>query len=155
MNKTTLLYSLIDRGDVYYNIKGSTPAEVLASLVKVAKMPKSIDKKALREALMERESIATTAIGNGFAIPHPRHHLAAGEKDTMVAVAYLDTPLEWGALDGKPVSTLFLVLSAEVQNHLSALSAIACLAGNEKFKMMMAKQPSKKEMLEYLSGAGC
>jgi nitrogen PTS system EIIA component len=155
MNKTTLFYGMIDRGYVYYNIKGSTPAEVLASLVKVARTPKSIDKKTLKEALAERESIATTAIGKGFAIPHPRHHLAAEEKDAMVVIAYLDTPLDWGALDGKPVSTLFLVLSADVQNHLSVLSAIACLAGKEEFGKMIAKQPSKKEFLEYLSGLGC
>lgn len=155
MNKAPLFSSLIDRGDVYYNIKGSTSTEVLTSLVKVARTPKAIDKKVLKEALIERETIATTAIGKGFAIPHPRRHLTADEKDAMVVVAYLDTPLDWHALDGKPVSTLFLVISAEAQSHLSALSAIACLAGKEEFQKIMAKQPSKKELLEYLSAKSC
>ncbi len=149
------LLSMLDRGDVYFNIKGSTPAEVLTSLVKVLRTSKAIDKKILREALIEREGVATTAMGMGFAIPHPRRHLAAGEKDAIVAVAYLDTPVDWHAPDGKLVSTLFLVLSAEARNHLSALSAIACLAGKEDFRKMIAKQPSKKELLAYLGGIDC
>lgn len=155
MSRISDIAGLVDRGDVYYNIKGSTPAEALTSLIKVVRTPKAMDKKVLREALIERESIATTAVGMGFAIPHPRRHLASGEKDAMIVVAYLDTPMDWHAMDGKPVSTLFLVLSAEVQAHLSALSAIACLAGKEDFRKMMAKQPSKKELLEYLDGIGC
>lgn len=155
MKKAALLSTMLDRGDVYYNIRGTTPEEILKSLVRVIRIPKSIDKKRLTEALIERESIATTAIGEGIAIPHPRQQMILEEKDSLVAVAYLEDPSDWRANDGLPVSTLFLVLSADAENHLSVLSAIACLAGKGDFQEALAKRPSKKELVTYVDSTNC
>jgi len=155
MKKAALLSDMISRGDVYYNIKGTTPAEILASLVKVVRVPKAIDKKKLTEALIERESIATTSVGEAIAIPHPRHHMIVEEKDSFVAVAYLEDPSDWHANDGMPVSTLFLVMSADAENHLSVLSAIACLAGKDGFQKTLARKPSKKELVAYVDSTNC
>lgn len=145
---------LVDRGDAYYNIKGSSPQEVLASLLKVMRMPKAIDRAALQEALLEREHLMPTAIGDGFAIPHPRYPLAPDEESALVAVCYLDAPVEWGALDNKPVSTLFLVLSSDVQSHLAVLSSIAYLARQKDFRIFVAKRPLKGELLEFMRSRG-
>ena len=158
-NKLDFLRSLIDRGDIYYNIKGSSPEAALSSFSKVLKLPKTMDRLGLERALIEREGLGTTAMGEGFAIPHSRKQVAADEASAFVAVAYLDTAIDWKAPDGKPVTTLFLILSAGVENHLSVLSGIACLAGKSEFRAFMARRPSKKELLEYLQaygdGVGC
>jgi Phosphotransferase system mannitol/fructose-specific IIA domain (Ntr-type) len=141
---------LISRGDVYYNIQGESPEEVIASLVKVVRTSKALDKSLLRDALLERESLGSTALGNGFAIPHPRKQLAKSENEAVIALGYLDTPVDWNAPDGKPVAIVFLLLSFDTKEHLVALSELACLAQDPGFKEFIAKHPSKSALLEYL-----
>ena len=155
ISKKSLVCSLVEKGDVYYNIQGGSAEEAISSFAKVLRLPKSVDRAALKDALIEREGLGSTAIGEGFAIPHSRKQEAASEESAFLAIGYLDTPLDWGAPDGKPVTTLFLVLSAGVRHHLSALSGIACLAGKKEFRSFIAKRPSKKELLEYLKNLPC
>lgn len=151
MNSSQTLAKALTRGDVYYNIQGSTRDEAIASFSRVAKLPKGLDRKLLSAALVERESLASTAMGDGFALPHPRHHLLKDEADALVAIGYLDTPVDWDSPDGKPVSVVFLVLSAGVDQHLGTLSALAWLAQSEEFKALIARRPSKSEILALIA----
>jgi len=153
--KKCIICSLVEKGDVYYNIQGGTAEEAIFSFAKVLRLPKAVDRVALKNALIERERLGTTAIGEGFAIPHSRKQEAASEEGAFMAIGYLDSPLDWGAMDGKPVTTLFLLLSFGVQNHLSALSGFACLVGKKNFRNFIAKRPSKKEVVEYLKDLPC
>lgn len=155
ISKKSLVCSLLEKGDVYYNIQGGSAEEAISSFAKVLRLPKSVDRAALKNALIERERLGTTAIGEGFAIPHSRKQEAANDESAFMAIGYLDMPLDWGAPDGKPVTTLFLILSAGVQHHLSALSGIACMAGKKDFRTFIAKRPSKKEVIEYLKNLPC
>ena len=151
MDRLEPLNSALRRGDVVNNVKGALPAEALAAFSKTLRLPVSIDRKALAKALEERESLATTALGFGFAIPHPRKRVMEGEERAIVAIAYLEHPIEWNAPDKDPVSVLFLVLSGGDAQHLTLLSEIASLAENPEFRDFMAGNPQKEEILAYLS----
>jgi len=83
---------LLQRGDVFFNIGGTEPEEVLGAFVKVLRLPKAIDRKLLANALIEREHLATTAIGNGFAVPHPLQRLAIDQQLAFIAIGYLEEP---------------------------------------------------------------
>ncbi|MCX7026045.1 MAG: PTS sugar transporter subunit IIA [Spirochaetes bacterium] len=148
------LSSLIDHSDVYFNLKGSTPEEVISSAVRLMRLPKGLDKSRLRAALLERESLASTALGEGFALPHPRHMMLSNPEDALVAVGYLEVPVDWCAPDGLPVTTIFLVLSAVPEQHLSTLSAIARLVQDKSFRLLAAQRPQKKELLEFMGKKG-
>ena len=151
MTRLGAVAELLGRGDVFYNIVGDTPEDALRAFVKVLRVPKPLDKKVLAEALVERESLATTAIGSGFAIPHPRARLLKEEALAFISIGYLDTPIPWNSPDGEPVSTLFLLVSAEGTQHLSALAGIACLADNGRFKEYISEQPSKADLLKFIA----
>ncbi|MDD3982214.1 MAG: PTS sugar transporter subunit IIA [Spirochaetia bacterium] len=142
---------LLERGDVYFNIQGSSGLEVIKSLVRVLRPLKPLDKEALLKSLIEREELGSTAIGCGFAIPHPRKFFSQNKDSACLVVAYLDQPAEWSAQDGKPVTTLLLVLSADTKDHLSALSELARLAEMPEFSRLIAKRPSKQALLEFLN----
>jgi PTS system nitrogen regulatory IIA component len=150
MNSGQIFTRSLARGDVYYNIQGSTRDETIRSLSRVVKLPKGLDRKVLSEALIEREGLASTAMGEGFALPHPRHQLIKEEADALVAIGYLDTPVDWASPDGKPVSVVFLVLSAGVDQHLATISALACLTQSEDFKALIKRRPSKSELLALI-----
>lgn len=59
-------------------------------------------------AILQREAMATTGIGNGIAIPHLRTDLV--NRPTGV-LAICRHPVEWNALDGEPVDLVFLLLT--------------------------------------------
>jgi len=140
---------LLQRGDVFFNIGGTEPEEVLGAFVKVLRLPKAIDRKLLANALIEREHLATTAIGNGFAVPHPLQRLAIDQQLAFIAIGYLESPILWNSPDDKPVSTLILIVSSGAEQHLSVLSSLACIADNPKFKQLIAKKPLKSSILEF------
>jgi PTS system nitrogen regulatory IIA component len=149
-NTKAIVAELFDRGDVYYNLQGSTPEAVIGSLAKLAKLPKGVDRAALRAALLAREGLGSTAIGNGFAIPHPRQRLLAEAGTGFVAVGYLDEPVTWDAPDGAPVTTVFLLLSSSADEHLTALSGLACLANDQAFRTLVENQPVKQAIIDFL-----
>ena len=152
MSATTkaIVAELFERGDVYYNLQGSTPEEVIGSLAKLAKLPKGVDRAAFKAALLAREKLGSTAIGNGFAIPHPRQRLLAEEGAGFVAIGYLDEPVAWDAPDGAPVTTVFLLLSSSADEHLTALSGLACLANDTAFRALVENQPVKQAIIDFL-----
>jgi PTS system nitrogen regulatory IIA component len=83
-----------------------------------------LDERAVFDALLQRERLGSTGIGDGIAIPHgklPRLDRLFG------FVARLDRPIDFEALDGQPVDLLFLLLAPEGAgaDHLKALARIA------------------------------
>ena len=96
------------------------------------------DKEAFLNDVLERESISTTGIGNGIAIPHGK---SENVLETTAAIGRCDKPLEWESMDDKPVN--FIVLLAVNENdrtgvHVKLLSQMARkLASEETCKRLV------------------
>lgn len=76
------------------------------------------------DALMEREALGSTGLGNGVAIPHARLEGLPGIRAVFVR---LDTPVAYDSVDDRPVDLLF-ALFAPAKNgaeHLRALAAVS------------------------------
>jgi PTS system nitrogen regulatory IIA component len=147
------LAELIERGGVYYNIAGSNPVEVLNAATKALSLPKGLDRESLLTAILEREALMPTALGHGVAIPHPRNSMLGDSGSQRVAVFFLKTPVAYNALDRKPVSVLFLILSSDAKSHLATLAAISHLCQHPDFLDFLAKRPSKEELVANIAGA--
>jgi PTS system nitrogen regulatory IIA component len=70
-----------------------------------------------------------------------------------VAVFFLKSPVAYNALDRKPVSVLFLILSADARNHLATLAAVSHLCQDPDFLAFLAKRPSKEELVARIAKA--
>ena len=106
----------------------------------------------LLESLMQREKMGSTGIGNGIAIPHGR--LADSEK-VMLVVATTEHPIEFDAIDNRPVD-IFVALfvpEQQCQEHLSTLQSIAKLFGNKKVVKQVRKCDSDKALFQFLTQA--
>ena len=147
------LAELVHRGGVYYNISGASPVEVLSEASRTITLSRGVDRDAFLKAVLEREALMPTAIGNGIAIPHPRNPLISDEALQRVAVIFLKTPVPYNALDRKPVSTLFLILSANARTHLGILAEISHLCQKPDFIDLLEKRPSTEELTGYIAGA--
>jgi mannitol/fructose-specific phosphotransferase system IIA component (Ntr-type) len=110
---------------IFLNLAAKEGAEILGKLSeKVAAAGVVPDSGALLHLLLERETLCSTGIGSGIAIPHCKlKHL----EHPVLAVGTSETALEFGALDGKPVQVFFLLVSPEdaPAEHLQVLAGIS------------------------------
>lgn len=82
----------------------------------------------LFKALVAREEVASTAIGGGVALLHPRFHEAYVFEETFVAYGRCERPVFFGATNGEGTRHFFLVCATDPQTHLKILARLAVLA---------------------------
>ena len=144
------LSELMKKGGVYYGVEGATQKEVLGAFTKLVPNLKTVSSSSLVKAVLEREELMTTSVNNGMAIPHPRNPLIENEDEQYVSIAFLKQPIDWNALDGKPVDTLILIVSASAKTHLQTLSKITYFCRDEEFKKLLGKKASADSIIEYV-----
>lgn len=110
-----------------------------------------LDTKAvLLEATLDRERLASTALGHGYAMPHPRNPNPQWLEQAWISVLFLAKPIDWAALDGLPVHTVFLVLSPTTPVHLQILSRIAFSLRTPGFDDLLASRPDHAALVVRL-----
>ncbi len=145
-----ILSRLIERGDVISGITGGTVREVLEDAVQKINGPQSISKEEILTALLRREELMPTAIGKGIALPHPRNPIITDIKSASVSICNLEKAVDFGALDGRHVRTLFILLTATPKMHLEVLSRISYLCQDEAFYRLLQDGVHKDVILEYI-----
>jgi PTS system nitrogen regulatory IIA component len=105
-------------------LRASGKKHALQELAAHAAKLTDLDGRAVFEALLQRERLGSTGIGEGLAIPHGK---LPSLNRLFGLVARLEKPIDFEALDGQPVDILFLLLAPEGAgaDHLKALARIA------------------------------
>ncbi len=142
------LHTAIERGGVYFNLKGEDVYEVLKNAIELLELPSEIDKNELLEKLLQREELCSTGIGEGVAIPHPRHPIP-GLKN-MVAVFFLEKEIDFNSVDGKPVFVLFVILASSTKVHLRLLSRLSYCLRNKEFLSFLKECKSSSELINWI-----
>jgi nitrogen PTS system EIIA component len=137
-------------GGIYYRIGGTDKASVLHSVVDTMKLPEEVDRDFLYQVLLAREALGSTGVGDGIAIPHVRNPIVLHLSRPMVTLSFLEKPVDFGALDGQPVTTLFTLISPTVRAHLHLLSRLGFALRDPRFKGAVVNQASRDEILEAL-----
>lgn len=145
------IISLLDRHTVLPDLKASNKEEVLNELISLLS-PKVTDQElqAIREAVFEREAIMSTGVGKGLAIPHGK---ARGISDNYAAFCLLKSPIDYEAIDGEPVSMVFLLVGPQSSNsfHIKMLSRISRLMNNSEFRDELNKCASAEEIIKVFA----
>lgn len=108
----------------------------------------------LVDRLLEREELSSTGIGRGVAVPHPRSPLKEVVDRPLVATGLLPEPVEFGAIDGQPVSVMFLVLAPSIKVHLALLSRLAFCLQDDAFLEVLHGDPADDAFWTALDQAG-
>ena len=135
---------------ILYLVDSEDESTALRKLIQSVPLSLSLNKEELFNALLSREEMMSTAIGNGIAIPHVRLFDSMSLQEDIVVVAYLFEPVDWKAPDRKPVHTLFLVIAANEARHLQILAEIAQLASDEDFVEFLRTMPAKEALIERI-----
>jgi nitrogen PTS system EIIA component len=138
---------------VSLDLRASTKDEILAELVGLLRLDERSAETLLR-MLQRRETLGSTGVGRGIAIPHCRSlvvshlRLAFGRKRDQV---------DFQAIDGQPVSNFFLIVAppTEVSNqYLPVLGKIAQFAKDPEVPMRLAAVPTTQAFFDLLREKG-
>lgn len=147
------LTEAIQAGGVAYRLGGKDKPTVLRALIDVIKLPEEVDREFLFQVLLARESLGSTGIGDGIAIPHVRNPIVLHVTKPLIALCFLDHPIPFGSIDGQPVTTLFALISPTVRAHLHMLSRLNFVLQNSDFRAALKQQASRDELMRLLGQA--
>jgi PTS system nitrogen regulatory IIA component len=139
-------------GGVLYNVGGSDQASVLRSVVDAARLPETVDKDFLYSVLLARETLGSTGIGGGIAIPHVRNPVVLHIATPSATLCYLENAIDFKAVDGQPVNILFTLISPTVQMHLHLLSRLGLVLRDPDFMDALHRQAPAEEILAIAAG---
>ena len=131
-------------------LAATTKADAIKELVDLLAGNGAItDGKKVLESVLDREATRTTGIGNGLAIPHGK---CSGTADLVMAVGRPAQPIDFQAIDGRPVTLIWLLTSPPDKTgpHIHALARISRLMTVDKFRQALNQAKSAQEMYETI-----
>jgi PTS system nitrogen regulatory IIA component len=142
------LATALEAGGIFYKLDGPTKEAALRALVDVLPLPDGSDRGTLLRLFMAREASASTAIGDGIALPHVRNPIVLNVTMPLIALGFLERPIDFGALDGKPVQVLFSLISPTMRCHLQLLARLSFALHDARFKEAVLRHAPREEILE-------
>lgn len=147
----SLIKKILENAKIMLDIDAQEKFQIINELVQSLKIDKDKEEM-LANAVIQREKIGSTGIGNGIAIPHTRSMVV---KELMVAIGRPVKPIDFGAQDKKPVRLVFLLVAppyaskreylillgkiAETFNEISADEKLFSIDKEEDFKAELNK----------------
>lgn len=142
------LGATIERGGIFSGASGATPDAVVQGLIERADLPPGCDRDELLALLRHRESLGSTGVGDGIALPHPHAQALPGIDEPRVIVGLLDAPVDWNAYDGEPVDTVCILLCPSGEVHLRLLGLLARALHDPVLRRMLAARAEHKRIIE-------
>jgi PTS system nitrogen regulatory IIA component len=145
------ILDILDKQMIIPQLASTSKEGVLRELIRViAHVEKQVDENRLMEILLERESLGSTGIGEGVAIPHGK------SKDVKRLLASFGRSLagmDFQAMDGKPTHLFFLLVAPEnsAGTHLKALARISRLMKDNVFRKRLMEVSSGEEIYSLFS----
>jgi len=150
-DKKIRLINLLKEKCVSLDLEAADKRGVIKELVELINGVRKLkNKSAFFKAMLERERMGSTGIGNGVAIPHVKSKLA---DDFIIIFARKKEGIDFGALDGEN-TYLFFALASPLENvggHLKILSEISRLVKDKFIVECLKKAETKKDVLNIIN----
>ncbi len=143
---------LLSLDDVVDSLKAGSKKQALQELSAIAAARTTKDERTILDLLLARERLGSTGVGAGIAIPH-------GKLDDLPQVsavfARLREPIEFDAIDERPVDLVFLLLAPEQagSDHLKALALVSRLLRDERVCARLRGADSAEALYAVLTDA--
>jgi len=131
-------------------LTSTTKTDAIGELVALLAENKSItDPKKVLDSVLDREATRTTGIGNGLAIPHGK---CTGTADLVMAIGKAGTPIDFQAIDGRPVTLIWLLTSPPDKTgpHIHALARISRLMTIDKFRQALNTAQTGQDVYDII-----
>jgi PTS system nitrogen regulatory IIA component len=127
------MHSILSPELAFCNVKGGSKKRLIETSAElIAAQVTQVNANQIYDALIAREQLGSTGLGNGIAIPHCR---IPRLKETVGCLIKLESPVDFDAVDKQPVDLLFFLLVPEntLAGHLEALRTLAEHFSNPAF----------------------
>jgi len=149
-----LVSILLSEATIAVPLKASTRSSVLRELVHAAEQSWQVyDPAAILEAIRQREELASTALGSGIAIPHPRRPLPAALGESVLAYGRTTSGIPFGAPDRGLTDIFFLVCCRDDRTHLRVLARLSRLLLRPGFVDELRAAETPVNTLELIAAA--
>lgn len=142
----TAISEALEQGGIHYGLPGDTPESALREVIARMKLPPTLDPEFLLQTLLAREALGSTALGNGIAIPHVRNPIVGQVRDSAISLCFLKNPIDFDAIDGKPVTILFTMITPNVKTHLELLAKLAFMLHDQRFQDLLHRPGNASEI---------
>ncbi|WP_426348715.1 PTS fructose transporter subunit IIABC [Alloiococcus sp. CFN-8] len=107
------------------------------------------DKDEYKKAVLAREELSTTGIGDGIAIPHAK---TKAVKDAGLAAMIVRDGVDYDSLDGSPAKIFFLIAAPDGENnlHLEVLARLSTMLMDEEFRKALESSKSEEEFIKLI-----
>ncbi|OGS37286.1 MAG: hypothetical protein A2293_03600 [Elusimicrobia bacterium RIFOXYB2_FULL_49_7] len=146
-----LLSSVLSPTSILLPIKSEERDSVIRELLEVMQFDsEEISREKIYSAILEREAVSSTGIGEGVAIPHAKCDI---QEEMVIAFGITEKPVDFHAMDGKPVRIVFLLLSRKnaAGPHIRMLANIARLMRNDRFAKKILLCKTRGEVLHLIT----
>ena len=144
------LTELLKAENIKLNLAARTKSDAIGELVQILAANREIpDAAKVLAAVLEREAQRTTGIGAGLGIPHGK---CAGLDHLAMALGKCVTPVEFGSIDGRPVTWIWLLTSPPDQAgpHIHALAHISKLMSMDKFRRELSAAQTPQQVCDLI-----
>ena len=144
------LTDVLNEDFVNISLSGTNRDECIKELIeKLATAQKIINEENIFDAVLEREKIMTTGVGNGIAIPHCKH---TDSPNFAVCLGIQQKGVDFQSIDKKNVTIIFLLVGPENNPglHIKLLSRISRLMSNEELREQLLECKSDKEAYDLI-----
>ena len=141
---------LINKNYIIPEFKSRTKKQVLEELVEALALNNvEIDKVELLNALLEREKLGSTGIGDGVAIPHGKLN---GLDNIILLFGKSGQGVDFDAIDRKPVCLVFLLVAPadSAGLHLKALARLSRMLREKEFKNSLLMASDEETLLKII-----
>lgn len=135
------------QGGIHYELPGDTTESALREVIARLKLPQTLDPEFLLQTLLAREALGSTALGNGIAIPHVRNPIVGQVQGSAISLCFLKNPIDFNAIDGKPVTILFTLITPNVKTHLNLLAQLAFILHNQQLQALLQDSGSADDIM--------
>jgi len=127
------LAAALAAGGIHYQVAAADKQTALAAAIGFLPVPDDVDRDLLLDIILARESLGSTGLGDGIAIPHVRNPIVMHIPQPLVTLCFLETPVAFDAVDGQPVHTLFTIVCPAIKSHLHLLARLAYALRHPEF----------------------
>ncbi len=143
----------LERGGIHRDLVAADRESTLRALIECLPIGAEVDRELIFEVFLARENAGSTGVGDGIAIPHVRNPIVLDVDAPAVSLCFLRSPIDFGAIDGKPVHTLFAIVAPTAREHLHLLGRLASVLHDPAFHGALLAREGAGRLLELARAA--
>lgn len=141
---------LLSKKSIAINPKINSKVDAINKLVDLMNESGNLnDKDEYKKAVLAREELSTTGIGDGIAIPHAK---TKAVKDAGLAAMVVNEGVDYDSLDGNPAKIFFLIAAPDGENnlHLEVLARLSTMLMDENFRNALEGSKTAEEFIKLI-----